>query len=193
MTTEPNAATPPAAAASSAGGATESVQGGLGPLVRVDGRWTLGDHQRRAHLTFEPEGLVHRVLGRDPHLVTWDRLMELGVAVTVDRFSSSRIGGLLSKSAVSSRGSCLRSMVRHPYDLWSPEFTHHRGFYSAREISLLDVLLGTVVGRKRAELLGDDAWLTSAVHRMAEHHFTFRWRSPSEAVEIVDGLLSRTP
>ncbi|MEV0532981.1 hypothetical protein [Kitasatospora sp. NPDC050463] len=178
MTTEPNTS-------------VDAAQEHLGPLVRVGDRWILGDHEGRAHLTFEPEGLVHRVTGRDPHLVPWERLMELGVAVTVDRFSSSRIGGLLSKTAMSTRGSCLRAMVRHPYDMWSPEFSHHRGFYSSREIVLLQVLLGTVVDRKRSELLGDDAWLTAAVHRMAEHRFAFKWRSLDDATGIVDGLLAR--
>ncbi|MFF2042661.1 hypothetical protein ACFVVX_19745 [Kitasatospora sp. NPDC058170] len=173
-------------------GTAEPTRDRLGPLVRVEGRWIIGDHLGRAHLTFEREGLAHRVVDRDPHLVTWDRLMELGVAVTVDRFSSSRFGGLLSKTpGITTRGSCLRAMVRHPYDMWSPEFSHHRAFYSPREIALLDPLLGLVVERKRAELLGDDAWLTAAVRRMAEHHFAFKWRSADDLVEIVDGLIAQ--
>ncbi|MFE2721227.1 hypothetical protein [Kitasatospora sp. NPDC059327] len=189
MAAEPNAATP----ATPAGGATRTVRDHLGPLALVGGRWIIGDHERRAHLTFEPEGLVHRVLGRDPHPVPWDRLMELGVAVTVDRFSSSRFGGLLTRTpGITTHGSCLRATVRHPYDLWSPDFSHHRGFYSAREIVLLDVLLDVVVARKRAELLGDAAWLTGAVDRVGRHRFAVKWRSEGDVVRIVDELLART-
>lgn len=179
MTTEPNAT-------------TESVRDRLGPLIRVDGRWTLGDHEGRAHLTFEREGLVHRVAGREPHPVAWERLMELGVAVTVDRFSSSKFGGLLSRApGITTHGSCLRAMVRHPYDIWPAEFSHHRGFYSAREIALLQSLLAVVVDRKRAELLGDDAWLTAAVRRLAKHHYAFKWRSADDVIPIVDELLAQ--
>ncbi|WP_406206430.1 hypothetical protein OH807_32815 [Kitasatospora sp. NBC_01560] len=165
----------------------------LGPLVRADGRWVVGDAAGRAHLTFEREGLVHHVAGRDAYLVEWDRLMELGVAVTVDRFSSSKFGGLFSKgSGITVHGSCVQAMVRHPYDMWSAEFSHHRGFYSAREIVLLQGLLGVVVDRKRADLLGDDAWLTAAVQRVAQHHFAVKWRSADDVTAIVDELLART-
>ncbi|WP_329490471.1 hypothetical protein OG618_28820 [Kitasatospora sp. NBC_01246] len=198
MATEPNAAAPPPAAAttpsaaSAAAGRAEPAADRLGPLVRVDGRWILGDHRQRAHLTFEPAGLVHRVVGREPHPVAWDRLMELGVAVTADRFSSSRVGGLLSRTpGITTHGSCLRAMVRHPYDMWSAGFSHHRAFYPSREIVLLQSLLGLVVDRKRAELLGDDAWLTTAVRGLAAHRPAVRWRRPDGVAELVDELLAQ--
>ncbi|MFI6448391.1 hypothetical protein [Kitasatospora sp. NPDC050543] len=144
----------------------------LGPLVRVDGRWFIGDHQREAYIALLPEGFEHRVTGRAPRLVPWDRLMDLTVAVTSSRFLSTPAGGLLSKySGITIHGSTLRATVRHPYDVWVPRFIHHRRWYPALEIAALDMLLGSVVELGRAERLGDNAWLRSTVRQLAPHHF----------------------
>ncbi|MFD0272978.1 hypothetical protein ACFVHB_03580 [Kitasatospora sp. NPDC127111] len=189
MTAEPFAAT-----SSNASPAHPAHPDRLGPLVRADGRWTIGDPEGKAHLVLTPEGLEHHVTGKESHPVPWGRLMELNVAVTVDSFFSSPLGGLFSKTAgITTNGSCLRAMVRHPYDMWSPHFTHHHEFYSAREITLLQSLLVIVVHRGRADLLGDDAWLTTAVRRLAAHRPRSRWRSGDDGMALVESLVAQAP
>ncbi|MGW4897081.1 hypothetical protein ACWEQL_33190 [Kitasatospora sp. NPDC004240] len=166
----------------------------LGPLVRVDGGWFIGDHRSKAYLAVLPGGFEHRVTDREPFLVPWHRLMGLGLGVTSGRFLSTPVGGLLTKyDDITIHGSCLNAMVRHPYDMWKPRFIHHRHRYPALEIMVLRQLLGDIVELGHAERLGDDAWLTSAVHRLAPKRFLRRGWS-RKAIDagmkeiITDGL-----
>ncbi|WP_329498658.1 hypothetical protein [Kitasatospora herbaricolor] len=164
----------------------------LGPLVRVEGRWFIGDHERKAHIALLPQGFEHRVAGHEPHLVTWDRLMDLTVAVTSNRFFSTPVGGLLTKyDGITVHGSTLRATVRHPYDVWVPRFIHHRCWYPVNEILALDALLSTTVELGRAERLGDDSWLRSAVALVTSgRHVRKGWRG-YELSEALTDLITR--
>lgn len=167
---------------------------GLGPLVRIDGSWFIGDHESRAYLAVLPEGFEHRVTGHEPFLVPWKRLMSLQLAVTSGRFRSTPVGGLLASghhSAIGAHGSCLRAMVRHPYDMWTPRFVHHRRWYPAPEITVLHQLLGDIVDLGRVDRLGDDAWLTSVVEELATDPFLRRWRTGKALAEGVRELITR--
>ncbi|MFG2915059.1 hypothetical protein ACGF0D_19485 [Kitasatospora sp. NPDC048298] len=167
---------------------------GLGPLVRIDGAWFIGDHESRAYLAVLPEGFEHRVAGHEPFLVPWKRLMSLQLAVTSGRFLSTPVGGLLAgghRSAIGAHGSCLRAMVRHPYDMWSPRFVHHRRWYPAPEITVLQQLLGDIVDLGRVDRLGDDAWLSSVVAELATDPFLRRWRTSKALAEGVKELITR--
>ncbi|MFI2608895.1 hypothetical protein [Kitasatospora sp. NPDC018619] len=181
--TEP--ATPPAGPA---------VGLGLGPMLKVDGTWYIGDHESRACLAVLPEGFEHRVAGRDPFLVPWHRLMSLELGVTSSRFLSSPVGGLVAgrhEPAIGTHGSCLRAMVRHPYDLWSPRFVHHRWWYPAPEVTLLHQLLGAIVDLGRVHRLGDDAWLTATVELLATDRFLRRWRTSKAVADGVRDIVVR--
>ncbi|WP_049657080.1 hypothetical protein [Kitasatospora sp. MY 5-36] len=177
-------------------GADRDLGPGLGPLVRVDGSWYIGDHESKAYLAVLPEGFEHRVTGREPFLVPWKRLMSLKLGVTSGRFLSTPAGGLLTghhapHEAIGTHGSCLSAMVRHPYDLWSPRFVHHRRWYPAPEITLLHQLLGNIVDLGRVERLGDDAWLTSVVEELAADRLLRKWRTSKAVADGVRELIAR--
>ncbi|MGW1176373.1 hypothetical protein ACWD4P_21980 [Kitasatospora sp. NPDC002543] len=167
---------------------------GLGPLVRIGGDWFIGDHESKAYLAVLPEGFEHRVAGQEPFPVPWHRLMSLELGVTSGRFLSTPIGGLLAghyyQPAIGTHGSCLRAMVRHPYDLWSPRFVHHDRWYPAPEITLLHQLLGSIVSLGQVERLGDDAWLASVVERLREDRFLRRWRTSKAVADGVRGVIT---
>ncbi|GHH81502.1 hypothetical protein GCM10018781_64270 [Kitasatospora indigofera] len=164
---------------------------GLGPLVRIGGQWLIGDHERTAHIALLPEGLEHRVAGRDPVLVPWPRLMSLGIGVSSGRFLSTPAGGLLSKyDDITVHGSCLNAMVRNPYDMWKPRFFHHRQRYPAVEILIVRQLLEETVRLGRADLLGDDAWLTSALRDLAPARLPWTRKGQLSQQERVAALVS---
>lgn len=166
---------------------------GLGPLVRIDGSWFIGDHESRAYLAVLPGGFEHRVTGREPFPVPWNRLMSLQLGVTSGRFTGAPAGGLPTgqDGAIGAHGSCLSAMVRHPYDMWKPRFVHHRWWYPAPELTVLRQLLGAIVDLGRVERLGDDAWLTSAVEELAADRHLRRWRTGKAVTEGVKEIITR--
>ncbi|MFD8317454.1 hypothetical protein [Kitasatospora purpeofusca] len=137
------------------------------PLVRVDGRWLLGDHRDRTHLEFAPGGIVPHADGRAGEAVPWSRFMSLGLSVTTHRWTGSRRTALLSLGQMAPLGLTgphLTATVRHPYTYWTGRFSHHRGLsYAPRGLVVLGVLLGVTVDAGEAALLGDRAWMDEAV------------------------------
>ncbi|MET8545796.1 hypothetical protein ABZW03_34945 [Kitasatospora sp. NPDC004799] len=165
---------------------------GLGPLVRADGHWFLGDHESAAYLALLPGGFEHRVAGQEPFLVPWNRLMSLELGVTSGRFLSTPADGLLTgRDGTGADGSWLNTMVRHPYDVWRPRFVHHRRWYPQPEITLLRQLLGDVVDLGRVDRLGDDAWLTRVVEQLAADRFLRRWRTSRAVAQGVQEIITR--
>ncbi|MFF2545031.1 hypothetical protein ACFVUY_21005 [Kitasatospora sp. NPDC058063] len=183
----------PAVSGSPVASRAEAPPVGLGPLVRIDGGWFIGDHESTAHLAVLPGGFEHRVAGRDPFLVPWDRLMSLQLGFTRGRFPSTPVGGLLNTydGAIGAHGSCLSAMVRHPYDLWRPRFVHHGWWYPAPELTVLRQLLGDIVDLGHVERLGDDAWLTSAVEELAADRHLRKWRTGKAVMEGVKEIITR--
>lgn len=149
----------------------------LGPLERTDDdRWVIGDPGRQggSHLELDTGGALLREAGRDEELVAWSRFMDLSLAVTPRRWSSSRTAGVLNTAfgsggghEVDTNGSCLRATLRHPYTPWVGRFSHHERRYGWSEILLADELLGQAVGAGAAQRLGDPDWLGQAVGLLA--------------------------
>lgn len=153
----------------------------LGPLVRVGGRWLVGDHEGPTHLEFTPEGVVTYTSepgsesgsGPGPEsggTVPWSRFMDLGLAVTPTRLGGSRKVAVLTLGHIAPLGLTgphLRATVRHPYEYWTGRFSHHDGVrYSHAEIAVANDLLGQAVDAGQARLLGDPAWLAEAVRTL---------------------------
>ncbi|MFJ4094619.1 hypothetical protein ACIPYS_23795 [Kitasatospora sp. NPDC089913] len=139
----------------------------LGPLVRVDGRWLLGDHRDRNHLELTAEGIVPYADGHPGAVVGWGRFMSLGLAVTPHRWTGSRRTALLTLGQMAPLGLTgphLTATLRHPYEYWTGRFGHHRGQrYAPHELAAAEALFAVVVGTGEAALLGDRAWLDKAV------------------------------
>ncbi|WP_190214433.1 hypothetical protein [Kitasatospora indigofera] len=117
--------------------------------------------------------------------------MSLGIGVSSGRFLSTPAGGLLSKyDDITVHGSCLNAMVRNPYDMWKPRFFHHRQRYPAVEILIVRQLLEETVRLGRADLLGDDAWLTSALRDLAPARLPWTRKGQLSQQERVAALVS---
>ncbi|MEU1283122.1 hypothetical protein [Kitasatospora sp. NPDC005856] len=165
---------------------------GLGPMVRIDGRWFIGDHESGAYLAVLPEGFEHRVAGQEPVLVPWARLMSLRLGVTGDRFLGTPADApRAGQDRTGAHGSRLSSMVRHPYDVWRPRFVHHRRWYPMPEITVLRQLLGDIVDLGRVHRLGDDTWLTPVVEQLAADRSLRRWRTSRAVADGVKEIITR--
>ncbi|HJD80729.1 hypothetical protein [Kitasatospora aureofaciens] len=140
----------------------------LGPLVRTDDHWVIGDHTRKAHLALLPEGMEHRVVGEEPELVAWSRFRGIHLQVACDPVSATRTFALLTlRPSNPWAGAELGSRLRDPEEDWRANYTHHRALYSFRHILLLRFMLMHVSCEHHTELLGEDTWLTWAVGKLA--------------------------
>ncbi|MFJ8437207.1 hypothetical protein ACIQ9P_38535 [Kitasatospora sp. NPDC094019] len=162
----------------------------LGPLVRIDGRWLLGDHRDRTHLELTPEGIVPHADGRPDAVVPWGRFMSMGIAVTPHRWTGSRRTALLTLGQMAPLGLTgphLTATVRHPYEYWTGRFSHHRGqHYAPHELAAAAELFAVVVDAGEAALLGDSAWLDGAVALIRPR------RPPAETRAALAKLLAGT-
>lgn len=148
----------------------------LGPLERGDGdRWVLGDPQRGAsggRVNLLPEGAEHWWRGSRKVLVPWSRFMLFNsFEVTAGRLGSTRTVGLLNEvggaGPVGALGPCLRLTLRHPYEDWVAQFSHHQRRYRRFHLLLLTELLKQTVKAGEAERLGDPDWLAWVVKQLA--------------------------
>ncbi|OIJ64292.1 hypothetical protein [Streptomyces mangrovisoli] len=148
----------------------------LGPLERAeDGHWVLGDPLHGAkggHVNLLPEGAEHWWRGTREVLVPWARFMSMdGLAISGSRVGSSRAVGFLNSigggGPVGILGPCWTLTLRHPYEVWVAQISHHERHYHWAHRYLLDELLGQLIGTGRAHLLGDADWLASVVEHLA--------------------------
>ncbi|MFC5722561.1 hypothetical protein ACFP1Z_20540 [Streptomyces gamaensis] len=164
-------------------------------MERTGSQWVIGDPERHcgAHLKLTPEGIRPHAKGAQQELIPWSRFMELSLFVTARRWSSSRTVGALNdflgsesgEDGIDSHGSCLRGMLRHPYEHWTGRFSHHERRYRTSEILLVDELVRQLTKAQATEQLGNADWLDQAVTRLAPE----RPGTPSGARRLVSRLL----
>ncbi|WP_328790983.1 MULTISPECIES: hypothetical protein [unclassified Streptomyces] len=169
----------------------------LGPLELIGDRWTIGDpnRKRRSHLVLTAEGVEHHKDGAaEPRaVIPWGRFMGLGVNATTRAWMATRGGGALELASTSAqiggRSACSASAtLRHPYENWSVNYTHHERAYTGSHVFLLGHLVGQVSDAKALHRLGDPQWLGAAVAKLAP--FRVRWASTAvrHVREVVEGL-----
>ncbi|MGP3942957.1 MULTISPECIES: hypothetical protein [Streptomyces] len=145
----------------------------LGPLELTGDRWVLGDPMRKDGLcvVLTTEGLEHRRHGEAaPQLtVQWSRFVELNVRAAYRKWQAAP--GLPSRpGADMGRDGCsLRGIVRHPYDLWSVRYTHHKRRYTGGHIIMLKALFGQLTQAKALDRLGDSEWLGAVVAQLSAY------------------------
>ncbi|MET8623960.1 hypothetical protein ABZW30_09450 [Kitasatospora sp. NPDC004669] len=130
--------------------------------------------------------MEHRVVDREPKLVTWDRFRGISLQVACDPVFATRSAGFLSLRPYSPwTGAALGSALRDPEEDWTARFTHHRAWYPARHILLLRFILLHAACERRTELLGDDEWLTQAVIKLQPP----RYYQETTALRLVEETL----
>ncbi len=169
----------------------------LGPLELVGDRWVIGDpdRKRRSCLVLTTEGMAHHKDGAPEPLavIPWGRFMWVGVNATTRAWMATRTAGALSLGGGPpdlGGGACsVSATVRHPYEDWSVNFTHHERPYTNSHAFLVDQLFRQVSDVKALHRLGDPQWLGAAVAKLAP--VRVRWaptavRNVREVVESLD-------
>ncbi|MFG2819239.1 hypothetical protein ACGFX4_07395 [Kitasatospora sp. NPDC048365] len=156
----------------------------LGPLEWSGDRWTIGDPtaRRAQYLTLEPEGLAAWEDGSRTEVVPWRRFMELHLSAEPTRLGNSRtlavfaniVHSLNGTSQVGGGPAGVGATLRHPYEYWGADFSHHARRYSRYSIDLVSELLAQTVASARPERLGDPAWVRATVTALAPLRGGFR-------------------
>ncbi|WP_067824954.1 hypothetical protein [Actinomadura kijaniata] len=149
----------------------------LGPLERVGDRWVIGDAKQAggSYLVLAAEGMEHREFGapQPRAVVPWSRFVNLRVKAAAWAWQTTRAAGVLdmlggSSPPVGGPDACsVWAWLRHPYEDWSADYTHHGRRYTGSHIWLVEKLFEKTVEAKAAHRLGDPEWLGEAVARLA--------------------------
>ncbi|MGW8885524.1 hypothetical protein [Streptomyces sp. NPDC055749] len=146
----------------------------LGPLELVGDRWVIGDPKRKAGscLVLTAEGIEHHKHGvHNPKaFVPWDRFMSLSLSATFWVWQATRPAGLLGAPVgvdVGRSGCSLSGIVRHPYEDWSVNYSHHERRYTSAHVFLVKAFFRKMSDAKKLHLLGDPEVLSAAVGRLA--------------------------
>ncbi|WP_345694848.1 hypothetical protein [Kitasatospora terrestris] len=156
----------------------------LGPLEWSGDRWTIGDPtaRRAQYLTLDPEGLAAWKGGGRTEVVPWRRFMELHLPAEPTRLDNSRTLAVLADLALNLNGfsrfgggpAGVGATLRHPYEYWGADFSHHARRYSRYSVGLASELLAQTVASARPERLGDPAWVRAVVTALAPLRGGFR-------------------
>ncbi|MGW1132851.1 hypothetical protein [Streptomyces griseoluteus] len=146
----------------------------LGPLERVDGRWTVGDFRRPggAWLRFGAEGLHSYAHNAEGRMIPWSRIMlltrfTLGAKYPKGSYGvRALLGGLPGPWRGRGRG-YLHMTLRHPYEDWVAPFDRHRHWYNLTELVVFGELLTRTAEAGEAHRFGDADWLGRAVELLA--------------------------
>ncbi|MFI1394143.1 hypothetical protein [Streptomyces sp. NPDC020681] len=169
----------------------------LGPLELVGDRWVIGDPKRKdgSCLVLTAAGIEHHMRGvPEPQaVVPWARFTGVGVTATFSAWEATRAWGFVGAFGPShipaGRGGCsVSGLLRHPYEPWSVNYTHHKHRYTGAHVFLVKALFREVSDAKALYRLGDADWLGAAVARLAP--LPARW-APStrrQVSEIIEDL-----
>lgn len=167
----------------------------LGPLELVGDRWIIGDAEREGGscLVLGPEGIAHHEPGapEPPALVPWSRFIDLQIHATYRAWLATRtmgvVGVLGHNHMETGRSGCsVRGTLRHPYENWSVNYTHHERPYTSAHLFSLRALCAKASRAKAPHRLGDPEWLGLAVARLAPLH---GWRTRPQATREVNAVI----
>lgn len=169
----------------------------LGPLELVGDRWIIGDPKREGGscLVLTAEGMEHHAPGAPEPLAVmpWSKFVELRIRATYRAWYATRtmgvVGALGGGHMDTGRSGCsVGGILRHPYDLWSVNYTHHERRYTGRHVYAVKALFWRMSEARALRRLGDPEWLGAAVARLAR---LSAWSTPSlnrQVREIVEDL-----
>ncbi|WP_019886452.1 hypothetical protein [Streptomyces purpureus] len=170
----------------------------LGPLELVGDRWVIGDPKREGGscLVLTAGGMEHHKSGvPEPQLVIpWSRFMDMRVNATTRAWLATRTMGVLqavsgTSPQVGGRSACsVSGLLRHPYEYWSLNYTHHQRPYTQPHIFWVGHLFRKTVEAKAARRLGDPEWLGNAVAKLATARPVYGLSSNQRASEVIEAL-----
>ncbi|MGW0764119.1 hypothetical protein [Streptomyces sp. NPDC002676] len=169
----------------------------LGPLVRLEDRWALGDTRRPgggAWVEFREDGLCAHARDSGEEFIPWTRIM-LGFRLVVGAKYPSKGEnvtqfGMLAGLPGPFRGrggGYLHMTLRHPYEDHMVFFDRHPHWYPLPDVYFLDALLKEMVTRGEIHRLADTAWLDGAVTRVPPLKKMMTKRRTQEALTQVLG------
>ncbi|MEU1036751.1 hypothetical protein ABZ402_50895 [Streptomyces mirabilis] len=170
----------------------------FGPLEIIGGQWVIGDSAARhaKYLQLGRQGMSCWADGVEAQLIPWPRFVELSLSATATRLGNSKLLAKVTDLALGLGGvarhgggsACVVASLRHPYEEWSAEFSHHADRYDRHQIVLANEFLSRAVQCGKAPLLGDTDWVSGAIEKMS-HLAPASSRSLASAVqEMLDGL-----
>ncbi|MFF3334753.1 hypothetical protein ACFYWX_35330 [Streptomyces sp. NPDC002888] len=169
----------------------------LGPLELVGDRWIIGDPKREGGscVVLTAEGLEHHKQGeREPlAVVPWSRVVELGVQATAWAWMATRTAGVLdalggSRMGGGRSGCSVGGLLRHPYEGWSVNYTHHERPYTGAHVFLVHQLFLKTSEARAVRRLGDPEWLGEAVARVAPLRAWWMYSAARSVKEIIEDI-----
>jgi hypothetical protein len=169
----------------------------LGPLELVGDRWIIGDPKREGGscLVLTAGGMEHHEPGAPEPLavVPWSKFVELSIRATYQAWHATRTMGVLGVLGgghmETGRGGCsVGGLLRHPYEPWSVNYTHHERPYTGMHVHVVQALFRRTSEARALHRLGDPEWLGAAVTRLAP---LSSWWGPSlnrQVREIIEDL-----
>ncbi|MFD7228189.1 hypothetical protein [Streptomyces sp. NPDC059881] len=169
----------------------------LGPLELVGDRWIIGDPERAGGscLVLTPEGMEHHTSGTPgpPAVVPWSTFVELSIRATFRERHASRTAGVLISLGggpmdSGPSGCSVNGLLRHPYEQWSANYTHHERPYTGPHVFLVDALFRKTSEARALHRLGDPEWLSAAVARITPLPAWWPPKANRQVSEIIEDL-----
>ncbi|MFI6699810.1 hypothetical protein ACIBJC_12685 [Streptomyces sp. NPDC050509] len=169
----------------------------LGPLELVGDRWIIGDPKREGGscLVLTAEGLERHEFGAPAPdaVVPWSRFVELKIRATFRAWHATRamgvMGALGGGPLETGRSGCsVHGLLRHPYEGWSVNYSHHERPYTGPHVLVVKALFQKASEAKALHRLGDPEWLGAAVARLAPLRAGWAPKVNSQVSEIIEDL-----
>lgn len=169
----------------------------LGPLELVGDRWIIGDPKREGGscLVLTAEGMEHHKPGAPEPLVVvpWSKFLELHIQATFRASHATRTMGVLGVLGgghmdTGRSGCSVRGLLRHPYEPWSVNYTHHERPYTGSHVFLVKTLFRKTPEARALHRFGDPEWLGAAVARLAPLSAWWAPKANRQVSEIIEDL-----
>ncbi|MFF2809127.1 hypothetical protein ACFVT2_18460 [Streptomyces sp. NPDC058000] len=137
----------------------------LGPLERVNGRWSAGDRTKPGGtwLEFSADGLLQHVSDSEEQLIPWGRIMLAGFTFGAKHPPRGSHG---VRTLFGGGRGYVHMTLRHPYEDWVVSFDCHRRRYRATELVWWETLFSQTVAAGEAHRFGDADWLSRAIEEL---------------------------
>ncbi|MGW0944017.1 hypothetical protein ACWD4O_15900 [Streptomyces sp. NPDC002623] len=164
----------------------------LGPLELVGDRWIIGDPKREGGscLVLTAEGMEHHEPGAPEPLavVPWSKFVELGIRATYQAWHATRTMGVLGVLGgghlETGRSGCsVGGLLRHPYESWSVNYTHHERPYTGDHVYVVNALFQRT---SEARTSAPDEILQNPTPDAAGRRRTARAHASAVALLVVD-------
>ncbi|MFE7232834.1 hypothetical protein ACFVAF_19665 [Streptomyces sp. NPDC057596] len=104
-------------------------------------------------------------------LLPWSKFVELQIQASYKAWHTTRTMGVLGffmpPLETGPRSCSVRGILRHPYEHWTMNYTHHKRPYTVSHVYAVEALFQRTSEAQALHRLGDPEWLGAAVARLA--------------------------